>query len=544
MTPCPSASRLALTAGCRWKRMAYSSPALSGSSRPSGRSEAVLAVERAAVRAQPDGAGMDHAEIGRVAVMRGAQQHAVRPARSRSTVTVCGPLTIGMPPSILRRRRFEEAAAGLVVEGDGGMRRGRARDLPPVLLVDRRQPAIDHQPLRPPRQFERQAAGMRFLADRDRRRLAGVHQQRGLPGVDALIAGMRRVRHRRAARVVIGEHGGEQIDRRRPHAVELREIAVGVAEEAQHRHHAVDGVVERGRRLQMARREQLAQRQQIDQQFDQHAGIAADMAAVGQDLPAQFVDQPARIAAQMTGLALQAERRVVERDHRLQARQAVARLLERAAQVAHLPRQAADEAAVEARVGVLQDEGRLAEPADDAARQDVEPPAERMPAALQVDPFVDQRAGIGAGDGGIGGAQMAQPGEAEQDHRPFVRGRRRFRRASGGRRSPPCRRRRSGRHRFRRRGWRRRCAGPAARSPGGRWRPSRSASAMSGWALKRRLQAAECAAPDEQGEPGPLRDGNPHHEAARPLRRGPIPAPRRTIAKGGRRANMPLRSVD
>src|ERR1019366_10217601 len=35
-------------------------------------------------------------------------------------------------------------------------------------------------------------------------------------------------------------------------------------------------------------------------------------------------------------------------------------------------------------------------------------------------------------------------------------------------------------------------------------------------------QAAECAAPDKHGEPGQLRDRNPHHEGARPLRRGPI----------------------
>ena len=138
---------------------------------------------------------------------------------------------------------------------------------------------------------------------------------------------MRRVGDRRAARVVIGEHGGEQVDRRRPHAVELREIAVAVAEEAQHRHHAVDGVVERLRRLQMAGGEQLPQRQQVDQQFDQRAGIAADMAAVGQDLAAQFLDQPARIDAQTAGLPLHAQRRVIERDHRLQPRQSVTRSL-------------------------------------------------------------------------------------------------------------------------------------------------------------------------------------------------------------------------
>ena len=47
-----------------------------------------------------------------------------------------------------------------------------------------------------------------------------------------------------------------------------------------------------------------------------------------------------------------------------------------------------------------------------------------MPGALQADPFVDQRARIGAGDAGFGGAQMPQPAEAQQLRGPFVRRRR------------------------------------------------------------------------------------------------------------------------
>ena len=49
------------------------------------------------------------------------------------------------------------------------------------------------------------------------------------------------------------------------------------------------------------------------------------------------------------------------------------------AQIAHLPHQAAQEAPVERGVGVLQDQGRLAEPGDDAPRQHVRPPAEPVP---------------------------------------------------------------------------------------------------------------------------------------------------------------------
>src|SRR4051794_41909232 len=59
---------------------------------------------------------------------------------------------------------------------------------------------------------------------------------------------MGRIREGCAPSVVVGQDGGEQIGRRGSHAVEQREIPVAVAEEPQHRHHAVDGVEQRQRR--------------------------------------------------------------------------------------------------------------------------------------------------------------------------------------------------------------------------------------------------------------------------------------------------------
>ena len=94
---------------------------------------------------------------------------------------------------------------------------------------------------------------------------------------------MRGVGERRAAGIVVDKNGREQVARRRAHAVEQREIAVAVTEEAQHRHHAVDGVEQRRRRGKVARSECGPQRQQIGQQFEERAGIAADVTAVGQD---------------------------------------------------------------------------------------------------------------------------------------------------------------------------------------------------------------------------------------------------------------------
>ena len=106
---------------------------------------------------------------------------------------------------------------------------------------------------------------MRLLAERERRHAAGVQDDEGAGGLDALKAGMGRVRDRRAAGVVIGEDGGQLVPRRRTHAVEQSEMPVAMPEEAQHRHHAVDRVEQRRRRRNVARGEYLAQREEIDQ---------------------------------------------------------------------------------------------------------------------------------------------------------------------------------------------------------------------------------------------------------------------------------------
>ena len=126
----------------------------------------------------------------------------------------------------------------------------------------------------------------------------------------------------------------------------------------------------------------VPQRQQIDQELDQRAGIAADVSAVGQDLPLQLVDEPLGGAADVPLLSGHAERRSQQRDHRLQARHAVARIADRVPQMADLPGQAAQEAAIEPHVGFVEHQRRLAEPGDDAARHDFGPPGDRIVRAV------------------------------------------------------------------------------------------------------------------------------------------------------------------
>ena len=194
------------------------------------------------------------------------------------------------------------------------------------------------------------------------------------------------------------------------------------------------------------------------------------MAAVGQDLPLELLDRAAWCAAaDVARLAGHAQRRVGQRDRGLQARHAVARLRRGAAQIADLAGEAAQEAAIEAHVGIRrsisgawlsQEMMRRARPPG-ARRPDASEPCSVIHSSTSARALARVMAEFG-------GAQMAQPAEAEQRSPPTRRTAASSRTASGRRRSPPCRRRRSGRHRSRSRGWRRRCAGPAARSAAGR----------------------------------------------------------------------------
>ena len=191
-------------------------------------------------------------------------------------------------------------------------------------------------------------------------------------------------------------------------------------EETQHRHHAIDGVEQRRRRRHVAGGERLLERQEIEQELDQSRGIAADVAAVRQDLPLQLLHQPPAHRLEHAGLAGDAQRRIGQRGHGLQPRQPVARARKRAAQITDLAREVANEAPIECGLGFLQHQRRLRQPRDDAPRHDLRPPRQRIPGPLQRDPLRHQRAGVRPGDAGIGGAQMPQPAEAEQHVRPFV----------------------------------------------------------------------------------------------------------------------------
>jgi hypothetical protein len=100
------------------------------------------------------------------------------------------------------------------------------------------------------------------------------------------------------------------------------------------------------------------------------------VSAVGQDLALQLVHQAPRRRLEQPLLAGHAQSRGRERDDALEARQPVPRVACRPPQVAHLSGEAAQESAVEAGIGIVQDERCLAQPRNDAARHHLRPPGD------------------------------------------------------------------------------------------------------------------------------------------------------------------------
>src|SRR5262249_60524516 len=105
------------------------------------------------------------------------------------------------------------------------------------------------------------ASGGSVEAKLERRRRAAIEDRDRPTGSQMLIARIGSLRKRRPARLAIGEQREKKIRRRRAHAVEMRERAFRMAEKAQHRHHSIDGVLQRLRWCDIAGGKSLAQRQ-------------------------------------------------------------------------------------------------------------------------------------------------------------------------------------------------------------------------------------------------------------------------------------------
>ena len=171
-----------------------------------------------------------------------------------------------------------------------------------------------------------------------------------------------------------------------------------------------------------------------------------------------------RVAARMMPrLVGEAQRGVAQRDQHLQPRHAVGDVEHGVAQIADLARQPAQIFAIEFAVGVAEHQRRLRQQRDDAARQHVGAAAERPLACPDSKSSRRPASGRWRGSARCRRRADAAASRSRAAPPPNLPTAARDRRSSGRGRSRSCRRTRSGRHRSRRRGWRRRCADRAGR---------------------------------------------------------------------------------
>ncbi len=145
---------------------------------------------------------------------------------------------------------------------------------------------------------------------------AGVGDHHGSVRRQPLIAGMWRMQQRRAGGIVVAQDRGDALMHGDAHAVEMRQAAVSMAEEAQRRQHALHRADQHVRRRFRLVGIGLAQRQQVGEQFHDRHRIAGDMPAIRQDLTFNFLGQVARRVAQRRGRRRQRQRGIGERDAR------------------------------------------------------------------------------------------------------------------------------------------------------------------------------------------------------------------------------------
>ena len=200
------------------------------------------------------------------------------------------------------------------------MRRGGARREFPVRPAKRAAPQFTTIRSGPLENSKDRQPACACAESVEGRRGAGVHQHDRCAGGDPLVAGMRRVvdRASRARRHRPGSWPRGRSGRAGP--VELREVAVAVPEEAQHRRHAVDRGDERLRRLRGCAPHRPAGAGSGRSSRSTSIGrIAADMAAIGQDLPVELLAERQRGRALQPRLAGEAQARIGERRRRPRA---------------------------------------------------------------------------------------------------------------------------------------------------------------------------------------------------------------------------------
>ena len=193
-----------------------------------------------------------------------------------------------------------------------------------------------------------------------------------------------------------------------------------VAQEAQHRRHAVDGLGQAGRQLDLGGAEGGADVDQLAQDHQVGGGIARNVAAVGQYLMGDLALEQAPglgVAGFGVGQHQSAEDQPLDGGDQLGALQVAGH---DSAQMAGLAAEAVEDAGAEALFGAGAVKVVQTDPVGDAAAGEKGRPGIAMPDGVTAGPAIDQRAG---GPPGLVAAQrpeVAQPVEGVQSGIPGV----------------------------------------------------------------------------------------------------------------------------
>ena len=144
----------------------------------------------------------------------------------------------------------------------------------------------------------------------------------------------------------------------------------------------------------------LAQRQEVEQQLDEDGGVAAQMPAVGLDLPLQLGGQQLLRLRQLAVVVGDAKVGVDETDQGEEPGVAVGRVAPGGGEVGDLIGEAGHDGGVALGLGAIEQHTRVRQPGDDAAADDLGRPDMGPLPPPAPDPFADQLLGHGPGFAG------------------------------------------------------------------------------------------------------------------------------------------------
>ena len=205
-------------------------------------------------------------------------------------------------------------------EGGGAVGFGQARGGNGLAAGELGAAAIDHDAIAAIGKLERQRAQRGPAIDCIRRRQAGVGNRRERSRGKPDIARMAGVGDRASGHGIGQEYGAAGIGKRVARALEHRNAAIAMGEEAQHRQHSLDRCVELCRQRYPRVLAGLAERQEVKKHAGEFGGTARDMSAIGIERALEQVRQRNEVLATQMFEAAQAYRGMAQREQHRKSR--------------------------------------------------------------------------------------------------------------------------------------------------------------------------------------------------------------------------------